>query len=281
MPTARKWSELDANDAFVRALDEADKRAQIPRKDALMAGRPQKHAWSNAFADCCAHMIAGALREDGRMASYRVLPDEGESAERTAFAVGDKKKRIDVAALETLFGLRLGVSLKGFNFRDASGSNFDKNLTGRTYELRDEVLLVHRHLPMSFLVGLYFLPVGAATDKKTQISDSSFARTVALLRSFCTRMEPLMASQMDRVDMAAVALYVPGDVEVTNTGDVIHSDTLTKGVIRFFDVEMAPPRRGLPKVESTLSLADFVRLVVDRFETFTTGGPINFAEPEE
>jgi len=99
-------------------------------------------------------MVAAAVRRHPTLGSYQVLPSEDGSAEPTGFEVGGSSKRVDVAVLHSLFGLRLGISLKGLNFRDSGGQNFDKNLTGRTYELEAETVVLHRFLPMSFVVGL-------------------------------------------------------------------------------------------------------------------------------
>ncbi|MBP7242046.1 hypothetical protein [Amaricoccus sp.] len=54
------------------------------------------------------------------------------------------------------------MSLKGLNFRDEGSGNFDKNLTGRLYELGDEMRLVHEHLPHAFMAGVLLLPIEAA-----------------------------------------------------------------------------------------------------------------------
>lgn len=282
-----RWTDLAPDPDFLTVLNDTDASAAssggsapAPRQVAVDGGREPRHAWSNTFADGCAHMIAEALRQRPEFSGNLVLPKADGPAEQAAFKVGGKQKQIDVAVLSGLFGLRLGISLKGLNFRDRTALNFDKNLTGRTYELQDEVLLIHRHLPMSYLVGLYFMPVAATTDKKSDKSESSFARTVSHLRARLGRLEPLLASQMQRIDMAAVALYVPGDTEKDATGATIYEDTLPRGVVRYFDVERDPPRRGLPKVETTHSLQEFAKAIADRYGQFSGSESITWAEPE-
>ena len=47
--------------------------------------------------------------------------------------------------------LRIDLSFKGLNFRDKKGDHYDKNLTGRTYELEDELRQVRRLQPSSFV----------------------------------------------------------------------------------------------------------------------------------
>ena len=117
---------------------------------------------------------------------------------------------------------------------------FDKNLTGRTYELQDEVSVIHRYQPAAFLVALYFMPIAATVDKRSEASTSSFARAVTHLRARTGRLDPTLPSQADHVDAAAIALYVPGDRETV--GDFEYRDDLPRGVVRYFDVSDDPPR---------------------------------------
>jgi hypothetical protein len=126
-----------------------------------------------------------------------------------------------------LVGLQIGVSLKGLNFRDGKGNNFDKNLTGRLYELRDEVSTIHDYLSRAFMAGLFFLPAAACFDKIT--GASSFAHTVALLRSRTGRLDPSIAAQNWKCDFGAVGLYGSGEPEQVSQG-------VARGVARYFPV---------------------------------------------
>ena len=81
---------------------------------------------------------------------------------------------------------------------------------------------------------------------------------------------------MDRVDAAAIALYVPGDVETA--GEYEYSDDLPRGVVRYFDVEADPPRRGRPRIDTTLDLAELVDRIAMR--AFTSDEAIDWASPE-
>jgi hypothetical protein len=91
----------------------------------------------------------------------------GGPAEPLTFVAGDRSKKVDVVVSSIVSGLQLGFSLKGMNFRDNVGMQFDKNLTGRTYELQDEVSVIHRYQPAAFLVALYFMPIAATVDKRS------------------------------------------------------------------------------------------------------------------
>jgi len=141
-----------------------------------------------------------------------------------------------------LVGLQLGASLKGLNFRDDESGNFDKNLTGRLYELADEMTTVHRHLPHAFMAGIFFMPIDSCFDK----GQSSFAHTVFELRRRTDR-DPASSAHNAKCDLAAVGLYSAGGGSET-------AQRIERGAVRFFPVDHAPPRHGLPKVESTLDL---------------------------
>lgn len=279
----KKWTELDPDPALIVALEEADKNGS--RALALRArSAPVKTQWSNRFADACAHMVAAELRWHKDLKGLTVLPENGRSIEPPTFTAAGKKKKVDVLASSLVSGLQIGISLKGMNFRDRRNLNFDKNLTGRTYELQDEIRVIHGYQPSAFLVAMYFLPIAATEDKKGPRSVSSFARTVQHLRARTGRTDPMAASQLDRCDMAVVALYVPGDQEAFTYASqgrrLKHSyrDALSQGVIRYFDVMSDPPRRGRPPLETTLNLSDLVEVIVGKWSG--ESHPINWTEPE-
>lgn len=253
------WADLMPDPSMVAALDEADRVRR--RSEALAGGRAAKLKWSNAFADACARMVASRMRAQGVAAGLSVLPDEDGAAEPPTYIAGGDRKKVDVVVASRVSGLQLGISLKGMNFRDKSGLQFDKNLTGRTYELRDEVGLIHAYQPASFMAAVYFLPIAAVADKrKGGTAASSFARTVLHLNARTGRLDPSLPAHFDRPDLALVCLYVPGDTERID-GDVYYQDTLPRGIVRFHDVRGLPPRRGRPQIASTLSLDDAVALL--------------------
>lgn len=268
-----RWDDLEPDLAFVRALDRAD--AGGSRADALGAARAHKNNWSNRFADACAVMVADAARRHPTFGRFVIRPAEGGPAEPLTFVAGDREKKVDVVISSIVSGLQVGFSLKGMNFRDRAGMQFDKNLTGRTYELQDEASVIHRYQPAAFVVAMYFMPLAATVDKRSETSESSFARTVSHLRRRTGRIDPTLPSQVDRVDAAFVALYVAGDDE---GGDDGYRDDLQRGVVRFFDVLDAPPKRGRPVIASTLDLDGVISRIAARFDT--PDGPIAWADPE-
>jgi hypothetical protein len=175
-------------------------------------------------------------------------------------------KRIDVTVVDTVMGLEIGVSLKGLNFVDQQSGNYDKNLTGRLYEMADEVRLVHEHLPHAFMAGVLFLPLSACNDK-TAAANSSFANAVVKSRSRTGRLDAALAAHAPRCDAGYVGLY---SLDRERSG-------ARAGVVRFLNVCESPPQRGRPTVASTLSMGQMVDQIID-----TATGTIGFkwATPE-
>lgn len=259
------WWDQMADPQMTAALDAADD--VMDRSSA--ATTSDKRNWSNRFADACALMVARSVRREPLLSGLQVRPrEDGSGTESLTFVAAGRRKRMDVIAATLASGLQMGWSLKAFNWRDASGGQFDKNLTGRTYELLDEVGAIHEYQPAAFMTGLYFLPVQAAWDKG-ESAPSSFARSVAHLRARTGRVDLAVASQLRRCDAAAVGLYVPGDPD----------DPFPRGVVRYFDVLEDPPRRGLPRIESTLGLDELVTRFATQWRRDEED--LAWAEPEE
>jgi hypothetical protein len=205
-------------------------------------------------------MIARAVGLHPTFKRFRVLPTPEGPHEPRTFVAGGQKKKLDVAVSSAISGLQVAISLKAGNFRDKEGGQFDKNLTGRSYELQDEARLIHDYQPLALVVAVYFLPIGATTDKIS--GESSFARTVVHLRRRTGRLDPALPSHQGKLDQAAVALYVPGDDEP----DRPEHNLLARGVIRYFDVNRNPPRRGRPLVEETMDLAGLVTWIASAYD---------------
>ena len=243
--TPVRWAQLLPEPSIEGALNHAGQRDET-------ADQNTKRRWSERFAHACAVAIAVRLSEETPLANKRVLPKSIEGGTEPLTPLGSgTSKRIDVTVSDAMLGLEIGFSLKGLNFRDASSGNFDKNLTGRLYELGDEVRLVHDHLPHAFMVGIFFLPINSTTDK-TERANSSFANAVLKLRERTGRLDAALAGQSARCDVSYVGLYAP---EQEDTG-------IKKGVCRFFETIQRPPRRGRPIVSSTLSLEEMIKQVV-------------------
>lgn len=215
-------------------------------------------------------MVAKGFRSSEAFRRLNVLPDSASNAEPPVFVAADKKKRVDVVVASQVSGLQVGVSLKGMNFRDEKGGHFDKNLTGRTYELQDEMRLIHEYQPAAFMCALYFLPLAACVDKA---EGSSFSHTVEHLRARTGRLDNTLPGHYAKADMAFVALYSAGDDEPEHPG----TTPAQRGVIRYFNVMEAPPKKGRPKVDTTLTLSDLVSQVA---ESYRTVAPMQWSDPE-
>lgn len=295
--TENTWRTLAPSPEMLAALEFADQettRARILTEAARIAALPVKSArdreraalrnprkrWSELFATACATMIANELRKHETIRNrFDVQPDEEGRGQETFTPLGYKKgKRIDVVVSGPLVGLQIGVSLKGLNFADDGSNNHDKNLTGRLYELRDEVSTVHDYLPRAFMGAVFFMPVAGCADK-TPAAASSFAHLVAELRARTGRLDPTWGAHAWRCDMATVGLYAPGD-----RFDGEHG--IPTGAFRLFPLrnrsgdENQPPRRGLPTLSSTVGLPEFVDLMLEH-ATRGTAESITYAPSED
>jgi hypothetical protein len=256
-----RWSDLEPDPALVFALEHAGARPNDGSQN-------KKRRWSERFAGACAVAFGQELRKSSKLKGKSIAPlDIGQGTESLVPLGRGSSKKIDVIVVDQVMGLEVGVSLKGLNFRDGKSNNLDKNLTGRLYELGDEVRLVHEHLPHAFMTGVFFLPLDAATDKSEQ-ADSSFARTVLKLRERTGRLDAALAGHAARCDSAYVALYSTGE----------EAGGFRPGLLRFVNVStMAPPRRGRPQVALSMSLREVVAEIVAHA---THSEKISWAEPE-
>lgn len=269
------WKELRPDDRLKAALDQAD-RERGSRSTLITTGSPsEKNNWSNTFADACARMVATVIRS--KVGSrLTVLPDPDGTAEPPTITYQErgqsKTKKIDVLVGDLVAGLQIAISLKGVGFRDQAQLNFGKNITGRLYELENEARRLHEYRPQAIVVGLYFVPLGAVEDKKTERTPSGFADVVTNVRALTGRADPHRQDEWHRVDMGFVALYVPGDPERFTTKHehedkripFSYDDPLPRGVVRYFDVETNPPKRGRPLVEDTMTLEEMVERILDQ-----------------
>jgi len=242
-----QWADQAPEPAIIAALNLAGP------KPLDSASQDDKRNWSDRFADGCAFAIADEFRKHDQLKSKRILPRElGSSTEPLTPLGAGTKKRIDVTVADALLGLEIGVSMKGYNFKDGEANNYDKNLTGRLYELGDEMRLVHEHLPHAFMVAILFLPLGSTVDKKSAKSASSFARTVVKLRERTGRLDPALHAHASRCDLGYVALYAVDE----------GADPCPQGVCRLMNTNVKPPRRGRPRIEDTLSISEAVTEMV-------------------
>ena len=236
---------------MVAALNRAEDGGTKPphsSKDQVAKAR-----WSKRLADGCAVAIANEFRRIKSLQSQTIRPDaDGKKSEPLTRLSGssNKSKRIDVTVVDPLAGLHIGVSCKGFNFLDVGGENYDKNMSGRFYELADEMRLVHEHLPRAFLAAVLFLPLPASRDKGKR---SSFAHMVVELRERTNPADPSLPRVPGKCDMGWVALYAEGD----------EPEGFPRGVVRFFNAARDCPRSGRPKVLETESLSEMAAAIVE------------------
>ncbi len=259
--------------ARVQALPSEEQRK---RERAVL--RDMRKRWSERFATACATMLANEVRVHSVIGRrYAVLPDKEGGGQETFTPLGyTKGKRIDVVVTGPLVGLQIGISLKGLNFADDVRGNHDKNLTGRLYELRDEVSTVHDYLPRAFMAAFFFMPVSGCVDKTE--AASSFAHLVSELRARTGRLDPSVAAHAWRCDFAAIGLYTAGDPWETDNG-------LTTAMARYFPVTSAdgaenpPPRRGLPVLATTTDLGEVIDQMLAR-AIADTASSTTYAEAE-
>ena len=161
-------------------------------------------------------------------------------------------------------GLEVALLLDTENFPGTGGS-YGETLADRTYELEDEVAAIRESHPLARVVGIFFLPLEATMDNQ---NCSTFARLVGMLRARSDRIDSPLPTQPNRLDWSVVGLYVPSDVRAGPKA----------GVVRYFDVNTAPPKTGRPVTGSTLDL----REVVDRIADIYCEAPElpEYAEPE-
>lgn len=260
MAAALAHAEVEVSRSAIRAelarVQSLESEAQRKRERAVL--RDMRKRWSERFATACATMLANEVRTHSVIGrKYSVLPDKDGGGQETFTPLGyTKGKRIDVVVTGPLVGLQIGISLKGLNFADDNRGNHDKNLTGRLYELRDEVSTVHDYLPRAFMAAFFFMPVSGCVDK-TEAAASSFAHLVSELRARTGRLDPSVAAHAWRCDFAAVGLYTAGDPWEIEAG-------LTTASARYFPItkpdgtENPPPRRGLPVLSSTTDLGGVI-----------------------
>jgi len=256
-----RWTDLEPEESILLALNHAGPRP-------IEGSQDDKRHWSERFADACAVAIGQQLKKSPLLKNKTIAPLAiGEGTESLVPLGKETSKRIDVIVVDRILGLEVGISLKGLNFRDRRSGNYDKNVTGRLYELGDEIRLVHEHLPHAFMTGIFFLPLESTVDK-SEAANSSFARTVLKLRERTGRLDAALSSQAGRCDSSYVALYSTGEEGLG----------FPAGLLRLVNVAtMVPPRRGRPQILNTISLDLAVAEIV---AGATHSDEIDWSEPE-
>lgn len=201
----------------------------------------QKRTYATRFADKMAICVANALR--GRFPG--ILPDEfGRGTESPAQAVRGPKK-LDVNYSTPQLGLGFGISLKAVHFREKQKRGYIHNMKRNDEELRSEASGYHQRQPYAVLVAVLFLPDDACDDATLRHS-SSFGAWVRYLRPLSQRKSP--QDDIDRYEKVYIGLYARDGSRM-----------------EFFDVSLAPPKRGRPK--NLLSQSAFLDEVEKAFLT--------------
>lgn len=252
-----RWIELEPDPRMLSALDVAGPRPT--------SGTSAKRNWGTRFADACATMFANELRAAPELRGLEVRPNADGSGRESLTGVGGRgKKKVDVIASTLSSGLQIALSLKAENFPDQG--TFGKNLMNRLYELQDEVRAIHDYQPRAYVVGVLFMPLEATGDRAAR---SSFARAVANLRSRSGRLDFSLPTQLNRLDWSVIGLYGSGDP----------GSAVARGVVRYFDVNAAPPAVGRPQIATTLSLGEVIDAIAKEY-LVDSGELIDFADPE-
>lgn len=258
----KRWRDLPPDPALLQALEFAGPRP----KD----GTDDKRNWGTRFADACAVMFADAMRAHATFRKLEIRPNADGTGRESLTGVGGRgQKKVDVIASTLAAGLQVALSLKAENFpsKDKERLTYGKNLTNRIYELQDEVRAIHEYQPRAHVVGVFYLPLAAAMDRTAK---STFARLVAMLRARSGRIDFSLPTQLNRLDKGVVGLYVPA---TTKGGP-------KRGVVRYFDVETAPPASGRPRLETTMTLEEVIETIAKTFRE-EAGEVLEYADPEE
>lgn len=136
-------------------------------------------------------------------------------------------KSIDVAFnIEGLF-LGLGISVKTVGLPEA-GHGYVHNLKRVSEEWALETISYHRYMPFSIIVGMFFIPFDAATDR---VQRSSLSRSVSHFEPSSGRRDHREYDEL--MERIYIGLYQPKPRPLY-------------GTVRFVDVVTEVPTTGLP-----------------------------------
>lgn len=211
-----------------------------------------KRTYATRFADKMAICIANGLRK--RFPG--VLPDEnGRGVESQAQSVRGPKK-LDVNYSTQQLGLGFGISLKAVHFREKERRGYIHNRKRNDEELRSEASGYHQRQPYAVMIAVVFLPEDACDDASPRHS-SSFGAWVKYLRPLAQRQSP--HDDIDRYERVFIGLY-----------------SRDGATMEFFDVGLAPPKRGRPK-----SLLNYTAFLDEVEKTFMKRNVADFEWADE
>ena len=193
-----------------------------PTKEERRQLSEEKRTYSTRFADKMAICVANGLRR--RFPG--VLPGkDGKGVESPAQSLRGPKK-LDVNYSTPQLGLGFGISLKAVHFHEKRIRGYIHNRKRNDEELRTEASGYHQRQPYSVMIAVVFLPYDACDDASVK-SPSSFGEWVKYLRPLSSRQSA--QDDIDRFERVFIGLYDRGGA-----------------AMEFFDVAVAPPRRGRP-----------------------------------
>jgi hypothetical protein len=190
----------------------------------------QSRHYSETLSKGVALWLRGLLLADGGFGWEEVLLPEATVP--TCFG----KKSLDVGCLDKNKYLALDLSIKTFSFVDPKTKRYDKNYTGRFYELLGEGLDLRLSYPEAVLVALIFLPLDSCEDG-TNKAPSSFGKAVKQYSKIASKGTP--DDHALSFEHVFVGLY---DEEG----------------VAFFDARNPPPFHGVPPAHSLMSTAQMV-----------------------
>lgn len=250
-----------ASQSLRAALDFAE-----PKPDPR-AERGDKKNYAQRLSNSLAITVANGLR--GRFKN--VTPTATGKWQESRVGVDKGQKRLDVKVTDPDLGLILCVSIKTYSFQDYNTSTnqlgrWTKNIVRNDHELRTEASLLHRRQPYSVLVGVMFEPYETCDDgdpeARNDTGKSSFAHHVTTLAKRTGRGKRPVYGAGPR----AYVDYGPDDPRFELFERVFiglyATEGDSRGDVRFFDVEDAPPRHGRPSREQTISFEEFVDQVI-------------------
>ena len=237
----------DAMTAHERLLMQFE--TMLPSKPPNNAPQDKKKAYSEHVSRVAALAIGAELRKRG-LESARPTEaglDEKSGAERR-MAGGIGAKRVDVTWSTEESGLLIASSIKSINFKDATTNNYQKNLTNRRGDLLFESITLHRRLPYSVLVGIFFFDEEAKRDN-TGTRRSTVDNAHERLLLFKGRIDPTgRDEQYEHLYIGLLGIsgkastkpscdfYAVGDPATAVTLDEILTDSLRTLVTRNADI---------------------------------------------
>jgi hypothetical protein len=190
--------------------------------------------YSETLSKGVALWLRGLLLDNGQFDWQDVLLPEATVP--TCFG----KKSLDVGCLDKNKYLALDLSIKTFSFLDPKTKRYDKNYTGRFYELLGEGLDLRLSYPEAVLVALIFLPLDSCDDG-TKKAPSSFGKAV--------KQYSKIASQGTADDHALSFEHV-------------FVGLYSEEGVAFFDARNAPPFHGAPPAKSLMSTEQMLECVL-------------------